>query len=122
MKNEELQKKRDIVERTFNFSIEIIKLISLLPKNSLGFSLTSQIVRSGTSIGANVEEAQGAISKKEFIQRMQIALKEARETRYWIRIIIETKLATETVTEKLLDEVNQLIGILSTIVKNAKNN
>ena len=122
MKNEELQKKRDIVERTFNFSIEIIKLISLLPKNSLGFALTSQIVRSGTSIGANVEEAQGAISKKEFIQRMQIALKEARETRYWIRIIIETKLATETVTEKLLDEVNQLIGILSTIVKNAKNN
>jgi len=122
MKNEELQKKRDIVERTFNFSIEIIKLISLLPKNSLGFALTSQIVRSGTSIGANVEEAQGAISKKEFIQRMQIALKEARETRYWIRIIIETKLATETVTEKLLDEINQLIGILSTIVKNAKNN
>ena len=122
MKNEELQKKRDIVERTFNFSIEIIKLISLLPKNSLGFALTSQIVRSGTSIGANVEEAQGAISKKEFIQKMQIALKEARETRYWIRIIIETKLATETVTEKLLDEINQLIGILSTIVKNAKNN
>jgi four helix bundle protein len=122
MKNEGLQKKRDIVERTFNFSIEIIKLISLLPKNSLGFALTNQIVRSGTSIGANVEEAQGAISKKEFIQRMQIALKEARETRYWIRIIIETKLAKEAAVNNILDENNQLLGILSTIVKNAKNN
>lgn len=69
-----------IPERTFKFGIKIVKLSSKFPKNSSGFAISSQIVRSGTSVGANVEEAQNAGSKKEFIRGMTIALKEARET------------------------------------------
>jgi len=67
-----------IPDRTFKFGVEIIKLVSQIPKNASGYAISSQIVRSGTSIGANVEESQNSGSKKEFIRGMTIALKEAR--------------------------------------------
>jgi four helix bundle protein len=72
----------DIKFRTLKFSVLIIKLSLLLPRNAAGFAIASQIVRSGTSIGANIHEAQDSSSKKEFIHSMTISLKEARETEY----------------------------------------
>ncbi len=65
-----MKKDKDIVERTFKFGIRVIKLVKTLPRTPVGFAVASQLVRSGTSVGANVEEAQSAISKKEFISKM----------------------------------------------------
>lgn len=75
-----------IVDRTFEFSLKIIKLYVDLKKEK-EFTVSRQVLRSGTSIGANVEEAEAAQSKKDFINKMSIALKEARETRYWTRLL-----------------------------------
>ena len=80
----------DIKERTLAFGVRVVKVAQRLPKTIAGRELGKQIIRSGTSIGANVEEADGATSKKDFINKMGIAGKEARETRYWLRIIGST--------------------------------
>ncbi len=110
----------DIRQRTLKFAVSIIKLTSLLPKNAAGFAIASQVVRSGMSIGANIEEAQDAASKKDFIRSMVIALKEARETEYWLRVIKEAELISGSKLDEGLQEVNELIKILTTIVKRSK--
>ena len=90
-----------IVDKTFNFSKEIIKLYIEL-KNEKVYELASQLFRSATSIGANVEEAQAAQSKKDFIAKMCISAKEARETRYWLKLIDETHISKIDVTSFLV--------------------
>ena len=110
----------DIRQRTLKFSVLIIRLITLLPKTPAGFAIANQVVRSGTSIGANVEEAQDASSRKEFTHTMMISLREARETEYWLRIIKETNLIFDSKLGESLQEVNELIKILTAIVKKTK--
>ena len=104
-----------IVDKAFNFSKEIIKLYIDLKKDKI-FELASQLFRSGTSIGANVEEAQAAQSKKDFIHKMAIAAKEARETPYWLRLMNETSIS-ENEVKHLLKEIEEIINILTKIVK-----
>ncbi len=81
-----------------------------------------QLIRSGTSIGANVAEAQAAQSKKDFIAKMSIASKEARETSYWIQLLIAAKILPEAKLDKLADESEQLVAILTSIVKTSQKN
>lgn len=78
----------NIQDRSLAFSIEVIKFVNLLPRTLAGKVVGSQIIRSGTSIGSNVQEAQDASSKKDFIQKLSISLREAKETRYWLDVII----------------------------------
>ena len=81
--------RQDIAERTFQFSIRIVKLCKFLrEKKGTAYDLSKQLIRSGTSIGANIEESQSAESKADFIHKMNIALKEARETHYWLRLLV----------------------------------
>lgn len=110
----------DIRERTFRFSVRIVKLSQALPKNAAGWAISSQIIRSGTSIGANVEEAQSCGSRKEFTRCLTIALKEAKETEYWLRIIVETELVPKVKLASLLEENNEIIKILVSIIKKIK--
>ena len=113
--------KKDIQERTLNFSIRIVKLCKFLRENGgTGYELSKQLIRSGTSIGANVEEAQNAESKPDFIHKMSISLKEARETNYWLKILIATEKKLEQRLLPLLNESNELISILHAIIKNTK--
>jgi len=112
-------KQNIIVTKTFNFSKEIIKLYISLKRDKV-FELASQLMRSATSIGANVEEAQAAQSKRDFISKMSIAAKEARETRYWLRLLHETAI-TEKEVEHLLKEVEEIINILTKIVKTSSS-
>jgi four helix bundle protein len=112
---------KDISERTFSFGLRIIKLVLSLPRNSVGNALGNQIIRSGTSIGANIEEAQDALSKKDFIHSMTISLKEARETHFWLRMISESNLLSKNRLTGLMEENVEIIKILITIVKNSKN-
>ena len=113
------QKTNIIVDKTFNFSKEIIKLYINL-KNDKIYELASQLFRSGTSIGANVEEAQAAQSKKDFIAKLSISAKEARETRYWLRLLNDTEISQLNV-QPLLKDVNEIINILTKIIKTSQD-
>lgn len=109
--------KHKIQDRSYVFALEIIKLVKSLPYNTATVCLGRQVIRSGTSIGANIEEAQGASSKKDFINKINVAKKEARETRYWLSLIKDSKLVDKTNMDVLLKEINEIINILTAIVK-----
>ena len=103
---------------TFDFSLKIIQLYrNLTQKNE--FVLSKQLLRSGTSVGANVEEAIAAVSRKEFINKLYIALKEARETKYWIRILDRSQLVVFDYSEYLKD-VEIIVNVLTKIIKTAQ--
>ena len=121
MKNEELRIKKDILERTVNYSLSIVKLYRELERDSIGRVLGKQLLRSGTAIGANVHEAQGGQSKADFIAKMSIAYKEALESAYWLRLIQETELISANRISDLSHETDQLIKILSSILLTAKH-
>lgn len=114
----------DIQERTLDFGVQILKFSNKLPKTNSGNVLVKQLVRSGTSIGANMEEADGASSKKDFINKVIISRKEARETRYWLRLIQKAELinnpSNKQELKKLIQEVYELMKILSSIANKAK--
>jgi four helix bundle protein len=120
-----VEKKRefDLEERLVDFAVRCIRAVASLPKSSVGNHVAGQLVRSGTSPVANYGEAQGAESRADFIHKMKIALKELRETRVWLQIIVRADLLKPTTKiEPLLDETNQLIAIfvksIQTTVKN----
>ena len=104
-----------IQQKSFAFALQIIRLYSRLQEQR-EYVLSKQLLRSGTSIGANVEEASAGQSRKDFLAKMAIASKEARETRYWLRLLCESKLVTLDVKNELAS-VNEIIRILTSIVK-----
>lgn len=107
-----------IQNKTFSFSLEVINLYRKLYSNK-EFILSKQLLRSGTSIGANVEEAIGAYSKKEFAAKMSIALKEARETKYWLRLLDKSQMVDHNYSAEL-KSIEEIVNILSAIVKTSK--
>jgi four helix bundle protein len=112
----------DIKDRSFDFAVRIIRLCKELEQtNGVSRTLANQILRCGTSIGANIEEANGSQSKADLTSKMYISCKEARETHYWLRLFIKTEIFPSPRLEPLLDEANQLIAILTTIVKNSRS-
>ena len=111
--------KNPLKEKSFEFSLKIIKIYKYLIKKN-EFVLSKQILRSGTSIGANVVEANDAISKKEFRTKMSIALKEARETKYWLDLLVASEFLSKIQVEHVENLLNELISMLVKVVKNAK--
>lgn len=111
---------RDVEQRTFEFSLRIVRLCKALQKDRVGKILMNQVLRSGTSIGANVEEAQGAQSKADFIAKTSIARKEARETRYWLRIITESELQPREMMPPITQEAEEIMKIVSAIIVSAR--
>ena len=107
-------------ERTYKFVLRVIKMVDSLPNTKNGDVLGRQVLRSATSIGANVEEAIGAISKREFIQKMSIATKESRETHYWLRLIRDAGLVSAAQLNPLIQEALEIKMILSKTVKTSK--
>ena len=112
---------RKIDERTFDFALLIVDVYKfLLGKKE--FVLSKQLLRSGTSIGANVSEAQAAQSRNDFISKMSIASKEARETLYWIRLLKKSGYLNEYSKLELLDsEIRSIVKIITSIVKTTQN-
>jgi four helix bundle protein len=106
-------------EKSFQFALEIVTLYQNLKKQN-EFVISKQLLRSGTSIGANVEESSAAQTKKDFITKMSIASKEARETRYWLKLLQQSKLVNIDFS-KYLNSIEELIKILTSIVKTAQN-
>ena len=110
----------DLEKRTLEFGKRIIKLSQTLPKNIVNIELIKQLVKAGTSIGANYREANGAESKKDFTHKIRISLKEAKETRYWLELVTEANMEFKKRIELLLQESLELIKIFSSISTKSK--
>ena len=118
-----LEKPRDVEKRTFDFGLRIIKLCQFLEGRSwVNSTLGKQLLRCGTSIGSNVEEAQAAESRADFISKNNISLKEARETHYRLRLLAAAEVVAQSRLQPILDEALELKRILGAIVVSAKRN
>ena len=113
-------KKYDLEDRTLNFAKRIIHLVKSLPKNSINSNLTNQLIRSGTSIGANYREANETETKKDFLFRARISRKEGKETIYWLNLIIEANPEFSERIKPLLQETTELVKILAAIIEKSK--
>lgn len=112
----------DILDRSIEFAVRIIALVNSLPKTPAGYAIAAQIVRSGTSIGANLQEAQSGSSRRDFIHSVNISLKEARETHYWLILISKSNILSSKELDLLLKENDEIIRILFAIVRKTKSN
>lgn len=111
-----------IEERTYKFALRIVRLARAMPEDYSTQVMGRQVLRSGTSIGANVEEAIGASSKKDFANKMAIAVKEARETHYWLRLVRDSDIIKTDLIAPLVQESLELKKILSKTVSTARRN
>ena len=115
------EKVYDIRERILRFSQRILDISEIFPKTEFNKNICIQLVKSGTSIGANMEEADGTLTKKDFLNKIVIARKEAKETRYWLRLISGRYIKDEELKPDI-DEVQEIIYILTAIITKLKNN
>jgi len=111
-----------IVTKSFDFAVKIVKFSFHMQETKKEYVISRQLLKSGTSIGANIEESQGAISKAEFIAKLQISLKEAKESKYWLRLIEASGFYSNPNLNELKNECGELIVILTSILKSAKAN
>jgi len=115
------RKRNDLPARTFSFACRAVKLCRILEKTpGVPRRLADQLLRAATSIGANVEEGQASQSKADFVAKYSIACKEAREAHYWLRLLVATQLVPASRLSAMVDEANQLVAILTSIVKKCR--
>lgn len=110
-----------IENKSFQFAIRIVRLYKFLCEEKKEYILSKQLLRAGTSIGANVTKSQQAQSKPDFVSKISTALKEASETKYWIKLLGATEYLSENQTKSILDDCVEIEKILVTILKSAKN-
>jgi four helix bundle protein len=115
-----MQKVRDIQERTFEFALRVVKLSQGLSPTKESWVIAKQLLRSGTSIGANVEEAHAASSRADFVYRIEIALREARETSFWLRLIKASNLLKAERIDEIIAESEELKKILGAIASKSR--
>jgi len=114
-------KENVIVDKSFLFAIKVVKLYQQLTADKKEFVLSKQLLRSGTSIGANVEEAVGGSSRRDFIAKMQIAYKESRESRYWLKLMHATDYVNTAQFQSFNNDLEEIIKILVSILNSSKN-
>jgi four helix bundle protein len=109
-----------IKEKSYSFAVKVLRLARSLRQRQ-DFELSKQLLRAGTSIGANVEEALAGVSKRDFVAKMSIASKEARETHYWLRLIQDSKVLATGVVTPMLQDADELLRILTAIIKTGQH-
>ena len=109
-----------LVDKSYNFSIRMVKLNQYLHNEKKEYVLSKQLLRSGTAVGALVAEAQYAQSKADFINKLQVALKEANESKYWIRLLHDTEFLTLQMFESILPDIEALIKMLTSSINTTK--
>ena len=112
--------KQELEQRTKKFSLDLIRFLESLPKNYLGEALGRQLIKSGTSIGANYREANRAESKADFIHKLAIAEKEASETLYWLELMLEAGIASKQEALRLMQEAKELLAIFTAAGRTSK--
>lgn len=118
----QVQKPRDLKDRTKQFALRVIKLVRALPKTYEGKVIGNQVLRSATSVGANYRSAQRGKSRADFIAKLAISEEEADECCYWLELVIDAELLPLSRVQPLLDEAKEITAILTTAGKNAKAN
>ncbi|MBK8599933.1 MAG: four helix bundle protein [Flavobacterium sp.] len=114
--------KENVIQiKSYAFAVKIVTIYKHLCENKKEYVLSKQLLRSGTSIGANVEEAIGGQSEKDFFAKLTIAYKEARETHYWVRLLTDTEFISKEESESLLFDVDELLKIIGSIQKTLRN-
>ena len=117
-----MAKQNVVKEKSYDFAVRIVNLVRYLQEQKKEYVLSKQVLRSGTSIGANVAEADAGQSKKDFIAKMSIASKEARETHYWLRLLSDTEYLEQKAAASILEDSEELIKLLTAILKTAQSN
>ena len=110
-----------VLEKSFSFAVRVVNAYRYLNESKKEYILSKQLLRCGTSIGANIEEAMGAQSKKDFVSKLSIARKEARETHYWVRLLEATKFFNESESRSLLNDIDEILKILTQIILTTKS-
>ncbi|WP_147676284.1 four helix bundle protein [Algibacter pacificus] len=114
--------KENIVQtKSYAFAIKIVNTCKFLQTEKKEFILSKQLLRSGTSVGANIEEAIGGQSRKDFYAKLTISYKEARETKYWIRLLTDTHYLTKSQSKPLLNDIEEILRIIGSIQKTMRN-
>ena len=115
-----MKKENPVLEKSYALALRIVELYKYLTEEKKEFVLSKQILRSGTSIGANVEEAEGAQSEKDFLSKMSIAYKEARETKYWLRLLNDSGYLEKNPTDSLFHDIEEVLKLIGSIQKTMK--
>jgi four helix bundle protein len=116
------EKNKDIESRTYKFAVNIIKIVNEFPQKTAAFILGKQVIRSATSVNSNIVHARASLTKKEFTYYLNNAKKEVKETKNWLKMIIDSDLAKAEDMNKFLDENEEIIKILVTSVKTSQSN
>ena len=114
-------KQNIVADKSKSFALRIIKLYTFLKEDKNEYVLSRQILRSGTSIGANIRESKNAQSNLDFIYKLSIALKEADETAYWLELLVESYIITQNQFDSLYSDLKEIISLLTSIIKTTKN-
>jgi four helix bundle protein len=115
-------KENILLDKSKLFALRIIKLYTFLREEKSEYVLSRQVLRSGTSVGANIRESRNAQSDLDFISKMSIALKEADETAYWLELLYESEFITQVQFDSLYKDIDELIAMLTVIIKTKKEN
>jgi len=115
-------RKSIVYDKSFNFAIKVVNTYKLLAQDKKEYILSKQLLRAGTSIGANIREGLEGQSSKDFISKLSISLKEATETEYWIELLLATNYLDGKKARDLLDDLSEIIKILNAIIKTKKQN
>lgn len=115
-----MKKENIIVKKSYEFAIRIIKLYKFLVEEKKEFVISKQILRSGTSIGANVNEAQSAESKMDFVHKLAISAKEARETEYWLNLLKDTDFIDNKSYDSIIKDCSEILAIINSIILTSK--
>jgi four helix bundle protein len=107
-------------DKSYAFALKIIDCYKKLKEDKKEFILSKQLLRAGTSIGANTEEAIGAQSKKDFLSKISIAYKEARESKYWLRLLRDSSLIEAHVADELIQDIDELLRLMGAIISSTK--
>ena len=107
--------------KSYEFALRIVKLYKHLTKTHKEYDLSRQVLRSGTSIGANIEEAIGGTTKKDFKYKLSISYREARETHFWLRLLRDSEYITKSQARSLLQDCDEILKLLGSIIKTTKS-
>lgn len=120
MSNEQLKNKDPLNEKSFSFSLRIIKLFKYMQNNHKEYILSKQLLRSGTAVGALIREAKYAQSKADFLNKLMIALKEANETKYWLELLHQSDYIDQAMYKSIEPDINELLKLLVSSTKTVK--
>jgi four helix bundle protein len=115
-------KENIVLDKSYSFSVRIVRLYQYLCNKKKEHNLSKQILRSGTSVGANVEEAIGGVSRKDFLNKLSIAYKEIRETGFWLRILKDTEYINQVMYDSLYKDCDEVTRIIFSIIRTTREN